>query len=310
MNKLPNFTAYASRTEALVTAQHLVRFFYYALLFVSLLLFVGWWDSASASQGSISPFWPTSWIVYVDQTFAVYFIRLLFITGALLASVMPEKRWARLLAFLGLIQFVSLYMSFWQLDVDWYPWVVAAFLFIFLPDWGQAKANEGDSGAKFLLVFWAAQAGLLLGYFMGAFGKILHSVTPLINGQTHSFSIDAAALHIADRLLTTNSTSLLGPLVIEQPWLGWPVFLAAIYLMFFSYYVLFELALQRWWAIGLICYHVAAYLTMNIGFTMSVLLITILLLKPPFEDTKLSVREKLAKLPVFGPLYQKLAKFG
>jgi len=297
---MPDFTAYARQPVPIVVAQYLVRFFYIALLFISMLLFPDWWDTSFVTQSTIAPFWPTSWVPLVNPTLAVYAIRLLFIFGATAAAIFPENRLARIFAFLGLIEFVSLYMSFWKIDADFYPWVAVSFLLIFLPSLKEVDVNDVESKAKFLLALWASQTIIVLGYTMGAVGKIVHSIPAFWYGQAHSFSIDAAALHIADRLLTTNSTSVFGPMVIEYPLLGWPFFVGAIYLMFFAILTSFRLPLQRLVGIGLILYHIAAYLTMNIGFTANVLLIAILFLNSPFRDSRISWREILAQVPLLG----------
>lgn len=241
----------------------------------------------------------------MSPIFAVYSIRLLFIVGTFFAAIFPEQRFARILAFLGLIEFVSLYASFSKIDVDWYTWILVAFLLIFLPKgWNNPIRATLLTRQKFLLIFWACQSVLLLTYSMSGLGKVFASISQFLLGEVHSFSIDATALHIADRLLATNATSVFGPLIINNPWIGWPFFVGSTLLMLFAFLAAFRLPLQRIWGIGLIMYHIGAYLTMNIAFSFNVLLIALLLLHSPFKDENMKWQEILLDVPFLGKIFK------
>lgn len=297
----PKVQAFAQTIFPFLQAQSLIRFYYFSLLYFSVVFFPQWWDVSTVAQTAISPLWPVSWMHLVGLPVAVYSIRLLFLGGALLAAFFPAQRLARILAFVGLLEFVSLYTSMWRLDVDWYVWVLTAFLLIFLPNgWKNPLKTSLSNRQKFLLVFWGCQAIVLLTYSMSALGKIYGSFLQFFLGQVHSFAPQAAALHIADRLLTTNATSVFGPFIINHPWVGWFFFVGAIYLMFFALFVSFRFSLQRIWGIALILYHVGAYLTMNIGFSAHILLIAILFLNSPFYAAGTTWRTILFDLPLFG----------
>lgn len=299
---LPAMHAFAEKAAPFLQAQHIVRFYYFSLLYFSMLFFTTWWDTSFVTQANISPFWPTSWMNLVDPTVAVYSIRLLFLAGTFFAALFPAQRLARLLAFVGLLEFVSLYASFWKLDVDWYTWVLCAFLLIFLPSsWSNPAQTSFVNRKKFLLVFWGCLAVILLTYSMSGLGKIVGVVQQISAGQVHSLALDAAALHIADRLITTNATSVFGPLVIDHPWLGWPFFVGFnFYLMLFSFWAAFRPSIHRLWGAGLILYHIGAYLTMNIGFTANILLLALFCLYSPFEKPNTPWRTMLLDMPIFG----------
>ena len=297
----PKIQAFAQTIFPFLQAQSLIRFYYFSLLYVSVVFFPQWWDVSTALQTAISPLWPVSWIHLVGLPVAIYSIRLLFLVGALFAAFFPEQRLARMLAFVGLLEFVALYTSMWKLDVDWYVWILAAFLLIFLPNgWKDPLKTSLLKRQKFLLVFWGCQAIVLLTYSMSALGKVYGSFVQLFLGQVHSFAPQAAALHIADRLLTTNATSVFGPFIIQHPWVGWFFFVGATYLMFFAIWASFRFSIQRLWGIALILYHVGVYLTMNIGFSAHILLIAILFLNSPFREANTTWRTILFDLPLFG----------
>ena len=105
---LPTMDVFAEKAEAFLRAEHIVRFFYFSLLYFSVLLFTTWWDVSFITQANIAPFWPVSWMRFVDATIAVYAIRVFFIATTFLAALFPAWRLTRVLAFVGLLEFVSL----------------------------------------------------------------------------------------------------------------------------------------------------------------------------------------------------------
>lgn len=299
---LPPMDVFAKKVETLLRAEHIVRFFYFSLLYFSILFFTRWWDVTIVTQANIDPFWPTSWMHFVDITTAVYFIRVFFVATTFLAALFPQWRFTRVLAFVGLLEFVSLYASFWKLDVDWYTWILIAFLLIFLPSgWQNSAQTSFLAKKKFLLIFFACQASLFLTYSMSALGKIVGLFQQIAAGQVHSLAMDATALHIADRLLTTNATSVFGPLVIDYPWIAWPFFIGFnFYLMLFAFWAVFRPSIHPLWAAGLILYHIGSYLTMNIGFTANILLLALFFYLSPFATQGASWRAIVLDMPLLG----------
>ena len=81
--------------------------------------------------------------------------------------------------------------------------------------------------------------------------------------------------------------------------------LACVYLELFAFWAAFRPSLHRWWAAGLILFHVGVYLLMSIAFSQAVLLVGLLFLASPFRGEE-PVRGVVVKqLPVLSWLLRK-----
>lgn len=301
-----NFQTFSGRLEPFAGARMLVRIYYLFLLYASVgLLPRG--DPTLAAEVSVDPLWPVWWITGVPFPIAFAAIRVSFIVAAIAAVIVPERRLTRAFAAVALLEFVALYASALRLDVDWYIWVLTAFLFIFLPDgWQEPNPFPPVRRERFLLVFWGCQAANLLTYSMAGFGKVIGAITQLAAGEIHAFSFDAAARHVADRLLTAGETSILGPWVIAHPGIAWPLFIGSMYLLVFSFWIAFRPALHRAWGVGLILFHVVSYLSVDIGFSKHIFLNAILLVHSPFRNPSAPWQDAVRELPLIGGLAKRI----
>lgn len=296
------FSAYATRLDPFIQAGHLVRAFYSFLLFASVGIFFRQ-DLALGAEVASGPLWPVYWAPLVSPSIAFWIVRVVFIGGALSAVCFPNLRAARVLATIGLFEFVALYASALRLDIDWYLLPVVAFLFIFLPNrWKSIPVPPAAGREHFLLIFWAAQAVTLLTYSMAGLGKLLGAGAQIWAGQVHAFAPEAAARYVAERLILTNQSSALGPWIVAHPWSAWPFFLGSMYLLVFSFLISFRPSLHRMWGIGLVLFHVGNYLAINIGFSAHIFIDALLLIYSPFQNPSATWRDTAAALPVFGRL--------
>jgi hypothetical protein len=156
---------------------------------------------------------------------------------------------------------------------------------------------------RFLIVVSAAQAMVLLVYSMAGLGKIVGSVLPFLEGRMHAFSPEALSVQTAAHLIQTNQSSLLGPFVIEHPYLGWLLLLTSVYLQLFAFWLVFRPSLRRLWGLGLIAFHVGTHLVMAIDFSPTCLLLAVLLVVPA-PGPNLAWRERLLDLPVIGDAWR------
>jgi hypothetical protein len=305
---MPPFEQYAKNSYSFMVAQTTVRIFYAFLFYTSIAVYTRW-DLGLEPQVKILPLWPIKWITLVDFSTAFLLIRGGFLVITLLTSLFPQYRLLRALSFVALLEFVSLYMTVLKADVDWHAAILAAFLLIFLPDdWNKFNELPQLAKKKFLFTFWAVQVLTLLTYTMAGIGKILGFVDQLFSGQVHFFAPKAAALHIADRMIVTNSVSPLGPWIIDHYLLAWPFFVAPLYFMIFAFWAAFRPRLHQFWGLGLILFHVASYLTMNIGFFIHNMILAMFLLNSPFRGKEGNVIETSFELPLFGWLLKKIIK--
>ncbi len=303
---LRHLAQYAAEAQVFISARLLVQVYYFFLLFISIALFR--WDPSFGAQTQIETPWPIMWFPLVGFTTAYIFVRLFFIGASILAAWKPEWRSARILSFVALFEFCSLYLSVLQLDMDGYGLVLTSLLFIFLPSGYTEEKTTTLVRMKFLVVFFAVQAENLLTYSMGGVGKLYGAITQITAGQSHFFDIHAAALYIADRQILTNMRTVLGPWAVDHYILSYLWLLCTLYLLLFSFVIAFRPKLHRFWGLMLILFHVGNYLVINIGFVSHVFLWSLLLLASPFAPQKTSLKDMLINLPVFDLFFKKIFK--
>jgi hypothetical protein len=295
--------ALGRQTEAFHTARIVVRCYYAVVLFFAVATLHDW--PAYLDRQETLRLWPVGWLNVVPLRTGILGILVGYLVTALLGAIFPERRWTRALVFAGLIEFAALENSFGKISHNYHLWVLTAFWLVFLP---QAPARTADRATRqrFLLTFWGCQAIVLLTYTMSGVGKIGGAIYQLCAGQNNLFAPTGLASIVADRLLQTNSSSWLGPWLLAHPWLGWPLGLAAIYLELFAFWAAFRPALQRWWAAGLIVFHIGVYLLMGITFAQTVLLLGLLLLAAPLSDDEQYRGAIVKQLPLLSWVLRKV----
>jgi hypothetical protein len=283
-------------------AQIVMRCYYAAILFFAVATLHD--GAAYLDRREILALWPVSWLNGVPLRFGILGILVGYVTVAFLGAIFPAKRWARALVFVGLLEFAALDNSFGKISHNYHLWVLTAFWLIFLPKMPTC-ATDRATRQRFLLVFWSCQAIVLLTYTMSGVGKIDGAIYQICAGQNNLFMPTGVATIVADRLLQTNSNSWLGPWLLAHPWFGWPLGLAAMYLELFAFWAAFRPILKRWWAAGLILFHIGVYLLMGITFNQTVLLVGLLFLTAPLYEREQGGGAIMKQLPLLGWAFRK-----
>jgi hypothetical protein len=293
-----------AQRRAFDRASTLVYVFYACNLFYAFRNLRLWRGYLEAS--ALDALWPVAWVEAVGVAPALHGIMAIALAGAFAAALLPHRRVARVLAFVGLLLFHAFINSFGKINHSFHGWVLVAFLLVFLPDGRHdALARSVALRQRFLNAFWSAQALVLLIYSMAGGWKLLASIPQIARGEVHCFAPQALSLHIAQRLLQTDSQSLLGPFFVEHPLLGWPAFLLTLYLQTFALWIAFRPSLQRIWAAFLIAFHFMVYLTMSVSFAPQVLLVALLLLVSPFAPEGVDWKRCAAELPMIGRIAER-----
>ena len=180
--------------------------------------------------------------------------------------------------------------------------VLLSMVFVLLPrGWAHPAPRTGRALRQgTLLVFWTAGAVVLLSYTMSGVGKLGGALYQLARLQPNAFAPGALGAHIAQRLLQTDSQSLLGAWIIEHPWLTWPAMPFAVYLELFSVLVAFRPEWSRPWAVALVIFHIGNYFTMTIAFPPSCFLLALFFFRPPFDPGRVGWRRAVFGVPLFG----------
>ncbi len=268
-------------------------FVYYLLFFAAFLQLESLSGIVEHGMNGFAPRWPLFWTTFVAEHTAVTFIFVAWTLTALLAAVFPQSRIARIVAFLGLFQYHAYMASFGTPNHQWDHWLWVLFILIWLPS---VKSNEARR--TFPLVFWGAQAFLLLTYSMAGIGKLLYGFLAAWGGQSSIFHPDAAALHVAQTLFLLDETAPLANAIVAHPTLGWLALLAAIYIQFFALSIAFRPELHRAWGVLLILFHIGTLLTMRAVFVVPSALILAVLLSSPFAPERLTWRQMFRALPL------------
>ncbi len=295
------------QVRAFDRAYTIVGLFYACNLF-AVFQYMLWWRGLSEIR-EIDPLWPVFWVPWLGIETAVHGIMATVVLGALAAAFLPHRRSARISAFLGLFLYHALLNSFGKIGHAWHAWILCALLLIFLPDGARSQiARSRAHRQRYLNAFWSAQAMQLVFYSMAGFHKITGVIPQMLRGEVHSFAPEALSYHIAHRLAQTESESILGEAMIAVPSLGWLPFLFAMYLQAFALWVAFRPSIQRPWALGLISFHFVTYLTMDVSFAPSVLLLGLFFLCSPFAPVELDWRRGLRDMPLFGSFFARWAR--
>jgi hypothetical protein len=244
--------------------------------------------------------WPLFWGPPENPQLTIAVVVMIFFLGTFSSILCPHRRIYRILAFLGLLLAGALSNSFGKIDHGHHAWIFVAFLLIFLPD-GPPRKLAGSIGARqrYLLVFAGAQASFLLCYSLAGFWKLLAGLQRALAGEVGGLSPDGLAYLAADRLLQTGSESVLGPLVIEHPWLGWPLLVGGIYLELVAVVVVFRPSLLRPWGALIASLHLGSLLILTVGYLPNLLLAVPLLLAAPGGTRPPTLRSTLGNLPLF-----------
>lgn len=246
--------------------------------------------------------WPVAWMAAGDLALLGKFVVGFGLLTAGAAAMVPEWRAVRVLFFLGLFQVLGLQFSFGKVHHLMHGWLYTSFLFAaFLPDEAFHSAQASRRARQHAqVVFQAAQTMLCLTYSLAGLGKFLGAAYQAARFEITPLHPSALARHIADRLLQTYPSSILGSWMIEYGVWLWPMMLATLYIQLFALVAAFRPRLHRLWAAGLLGFHLMTALTMTIDFSPNLMLVGILLLASPFAPSRLEIWGPLRDLPLLG----------
>lgn len=274
--------SFAKQTASFVRSDSVIRAFYACLLFFVLESLRSW--SFWIGVKTVDPPEIVSWMAFLKPFHAWVLAICCFAVSTLIVCFWPTIRLARIACFLSLLHYVGLVNAFGKISHDLHMWLWVTGVFLFLPTFDPATVPNRRVRQIQLLVFWWAQACVLLFYSMAGSLKIANTIIQMANGQVNHFSPSGASTLIAERLLRTNSESLLGRFFVEHPMIAWPAHSGAVLLEFSCLFWAFRLRLHRYVGAALIGMHAAIGLVMDIWFERSFLLLGILFLCSPFAS--------------------------
>lgn len=255
------------------------------------------------------PLWPVRWINLTSGSIRqiALWVACIALLVAVLTALQPQKKILRVLLFISFLELAAFANSFGKINHGLHLWLTASFIFIFLPNQNWLNLQKSTTQRQlFLTVFWMAQALPFLFYSMSGVLKVVAGVHQFLLGQVHVFHPYALSYQIASRLLDTGSESLLGSVVLNYPWIGWPLYLIGLYLEVFAFVAVFRPALHRLWGVFMIMFHLGNFLFMTVLFTQNILFLGLFFALSPFQppQTSLSLRMVIYNLPLIGDCLQ------
>lgn len=281
----------------------LLRVFYISVLLVAISNFDAW--SFHLASPDLIPLWPVGWTAYFPKNVSVISILGFQLATALLGAFFFGSRTVRILVFLGLLEYVAMRNSYGKIGHSYHLLVLLSFLLVFLPR-GWNSASRRLVQAKTAVVFNACQFLIMMSYSLAGLGKVAMAFYQISQGQIHAFHPQALSLHVAQRLSETNGQSPLGPWMIDHSLLAWPMMQATLYLQLFAAVIVFRPSLQKFWAGGLILFHVFSFLILTINFPFNCFLLGLFFLVEKQPPT--SLRRMLADLPLFGMVFRRMSQ--
>ena len=284
-----------------------LRVFYGFLLYYAVVI-IHLWDYYHKILPT-DPLWPVIWLKALDDP--LIGIRLILVgsfIAAIIGALFCEFRWARVLVFIGLLEYLALKYSYGgHIGHGMHLWLIVSFLLIFLPpDWVKIGKVSRLTQQATLRLYWCCQSLVMLTFSMSGLGKLGGAFYQIFIGQIHLFHPDAFSLHIAERLLQNNSSSLMGNWFIDHPQWGIPLMVGMLYLQLFAFWAAFRPSLHRLWGFGLILFQIGTSLIFSINFPFSIFLIALLFLYSPFKPESVTWGKVLRDLPLFGFFIRKL----
>lgn len=284
-------------------AQLVVKFYYLASIYFACATIVDIHETARQTP-SWDFLWPVQWLAGAPVEIVIDCLALLWLLASLLC--LQFDRWYfRALFAVAVLQVGAVSNSFGGMNHAYHAWFWIGFCLIFLPD---AADRTGLRAARmgYLMVIATCQALLLSFYSLAGLWKILGGFVAFSMGREGNFSPNGLSLTLADRILQTGTSPLLGRVVIDHTWLSQPMFLILIYIQFVAVAAAFRPRLHVSWGYLIIAFHIGTWLLMEILFIQHVVLLALFLVLSPFAPKTLNLREIAADLPVLGRFARRL----
>jgi hypothetical protein len=299
---------FARLDVAFARARVIVKFYYLFSAYISYLAA----DSLHrlAEQTSAWDFvWPVRWLAALPIQASIDWLTLAALLTSLLAFQFPGQRAFRALFSLVFLCIAAITCSEGGTNHLYHAWFWISVGLIFLPG---EPAGEIPRIVKmsYLTTIAACQALLMSFYSLAGIWKTLTGLEALISGRVGNFSPEGLSETLADRILQTGTSPLLGHIVIDHVWLAWPMFLVLIYVQLFAIFAAFRPQLHLVWGYLLIAFHLGTWLLMEIVFPQHILFLALFFVLSPFRPERPRLQDILLALPLFGGMIGRAMAFG
>ncbi len=280
---------------------------YYAISLFMLYRRAGEMAGLGRASPELDALWPIKWLELTGLELGGALMAHLAIIAGLLGLVLWRWLWVRMLVSLAFLQYLGLQNSSGYLIHGFYSWFWLSVALWFLPSASLASLRATRRGRmRFLLGFAAAPAIMLLFYTLSGAHKVASATAALFTDDVSGFAPQAMAVTLAWRSLETGSEPLWAAVIIDLPWLGWPLYLTVYYVELVALVILCRPRLHRAWGVLLILFHMGTFLFLDITFPEHVLINGLFLVMSPFALGLADPWRAAAALPLLGGLVRRL----
>ncbi len=274
------------------------------LVRITYVMWFGFCLVAARSSGAwASPplelLWPVVWMEYAPWQFSVYAIISVALVCSLLAAAFPGVLVLRLLTLISVVEFQGIKYSYDKINHAYHVWVFALLLLLFLPR--LATRPTVAQKRAYIEVIWGIQAVALACYSVAGVQKFWGAWIDWGYGGLTLFNPDSLALHCAKVAVMGDGPGLLGWILLDYPWSGFPVMMLTLYIETVAIFIAFRPRLHALWAVALMCMHAGIGLTMNVWFDAMMLFVGMWFMLSPFAPAQFNLGAALRDLPWFGP---------
>jgi hypothetical protein len=247
------------------------------------------------------PMWPVAWISWVPWDVGASAIIGLCVGGAALALLFPRRPLARILAFLGLFEFLALWYTYTGVQHRTYTMLALALFFALAPRMRASGASEDEKRRALMAVFGGLVFVLFTYSWAGAL-KIWGVIEAVLRGDAEVLSFHSVPVTLLLRAYRFESPPPLSEFVLNHPALATFGFFTVIYAELCSVSAAFRPHLQRFWLAMLAVFHLTTLLSMKVFFLPATAVLVILAAFTPFGRSPLRWRPALREVPWLGPL--------
>jgi len=247
------------------------------------------------------PMWPVAWISWVPWDVGARAVIALCVGGAALALLFPRRPLARILAFVGLFEFLALWYTYTGVQHRTYTMLALSLFFALAPRMRATGASAGEQRRALMAVFGGLVFVLFTYSWAGAL-KMWGVTEAVLRGDAEVLSFHSVPVTLLLRAYRFESPPPLSEFVLSHPALATFGFFTVIYAEFCSVAAAFRPHLQRFWLAMLAVFHLTTLLSMKVFFLPATVVLVILAVFTPFGRSPLQWRPALREVPWLGPL--------
>jgi hypothetical protein len=276
-------------------AQLIVRIFYGCGLFLAVDSMSDW--PALLRADAMAAPWPSAWIPADAVPGVVPWILGGYLGASALVAAVPTWRPARIVYFVLFMQYVSLISGFGGISHQNHTWLWISGLLIALPNRGWAKPTRLEDRHYFLGVVWVCQLVTMFFYMLTGFWKVVFGLHGVVTERASTFALDGFSVVVAQRDILFNDEPVLGRFFVDNPAIGWALFMGTIYIELAALNVAFRPRLHRAWGIMLVAFHIGTELAMGFTFPPNILVLALFFVCSPFAPDEVGARDAVLDLP-------------